>query len=194
MLEGRSRCRNTPWPKPQRARAFYWEKLGLKPSAKRDGDLLYPWPQRASSGSDRRYGASRLLERRERPCRRRTACTVEAATPIAPADHMRSFAQLFASAQDGLLYEIGGAPGRAMRPARAVGEGLASPAAIDPLGCGLPRAADDECRRRDRQASCDKVTEAMTLTDGQDRICMKIHKRPPSDRDSSTSRTPRRAQ
>jgi nucleoside-diphosphate-sugar epimerase len=58
-----------------------------------------------------------------------------------------------------------------------------TPAAVHPLGGGLPGAADDERRGRDRHAGCDQITDTLPLTDGQDRICMKIHKSPPLGRD-----------
>ena len=80
-------------------------------------------------------------------------------------------------------------PRRALGPARAVAQRLASTSPVDPLRRGLPGAADDERRRGDRHSSADEITQALTLTDGQDRICMKIHKSPPLGRDSLTSRT-----
>jgi hypothetical protein len=60
-----------------------------------------------------------------------------------------------------------------MRPARANAQTFAPPLAGDPLRRRLPRAADDERGR-------DQIAEALALAKGQDRICMKIHKSPPS--------------
>ena len=79
--------------------------------------------------------------------------------------------------------------GERVRPARAITQTLASSPPVDPLRGRLPRAADDERRRGDRQPGRDEIADTLTLTDGQDRICMKIHKSPPLGRDSLTSRT-----
>jgi hypothetical protein len=109
--------------------------------------------------------------------------------PERPPDHMRSFAKLFTGVQDRLLDARRSSPRRPMRPARAVAQQLATPSAIAPLRRGLARAADNEGGRRDAQPGADEITDTLTLTDGQDRICMKIHRSPPLGRDSLTSRT-----
>ena len=77
-----------------------------------------------------------------------------------------------------------------VRPARAIEQAVTSTPTIDPLRRRLPGAADDERRRSDRHSGRYEITQALTLTNGQDRICMKIHTSPPSGRDSLTSRTP----
>src|SRR5712691_12408916 len=78
---------------------------------------------------------------------------------------------------------------RAVRPTRAIVQTFTATLTPCPLGCRLPRAADHERGCRDRHPGGDEITEALTLADRQHRICMKIHKSPPSDRDSLTSRT-----
>src|SRR5207249_1345514 len=77
----------------------------------------------------------------------------------------------------------------AVRSTRAVTKRLAAPSPVDPLGGRLPRAADDERRCGDGHSGSHEISKALTLADGQDRICMKIHRSPPLGRDSLTSRT-----
>jgi hypothetical protein len=60
-----------------------------------------------------------------------------------------------------------------MRTARAVAQRLSSAQTVDPLGGRLPRAADDASRCADRGSGCDEIAHTLTLSDGQDRICMK---------------------
>ena len=100
--------------------------------------------------------------------------------PERPADHVRPFAKLLACAQDRSLERFRGSARRAVRSAGAIAKGLTAPATVDPLGRGLPGAPDHERGRGDRHPGRDQVTETPTLTNGQDRICMKIHKSPPS--------------
>jgi hypothetical protein len=67
-----------------------------------------------------------------------------------------------------------------VRPARAIAQALAAALAPNPLRCRLPRTADHERGGRDRYSGSDEITDTLTLANGQDRICMKIHKSPPS--------------
>ena len=106
-----------------------------------------------------------------------------------PTDDVRSFAQLISRAQNRLLDCRGRAPGRAQWAARAVTKRLTSAPPVDPLRRRLPGAADDERGRGDRQSSANQITDTLTLTNGQNRISVKIHKSPPLGRDSLTSRT-----
>ena len=105
-----------------------------------------------------------------------------------PADHVRTLAQLFAGAQDRLLDRVGSPSRGAVWAARAVAQWLTRTQPVDPLRCRLPRAADHERSGCDRDSGCDEITDTLTLANGQDRICMKIHKSPPSVA-TRTSRT-----
>ena len=108
--------------------------------------------------------------------------------PQGPPDHVRSLAQLRARTQDCLLDDVGRLPGRGMRPARAITKVLAATSPVDPLGSRLSGTANDERGCCDRHPGGDQVAHTLTLTNRQDRICMKIHKSPPSVA-TRTSRT-----
>jgi hypothetical protein len=95
--------------------------------------------------------------------------------PERPPDHVRSFAQLGARTQDRLLDAGGSPPWRGARSTRAIVQPFAASSSIDPLRRRLPRAAHDERRSGDRHPSGNEIAQALTLTDAQDRICMKIH-------------------
>src|SRR6188472_4586946 len=108
--------------------------------------------------------------------------------PQGPPDHVRSLAQLRARTQDCLLDDVGRLPGRGMRPARAITKVLAAKSPVDPIGSRLSGTANDERGCCDRHPGGDQVAHTLTLTNRQDRICMKIHKSPPSVA-TRTSRT-----
>ena len=109
--------------------------------------------------------------------------------PERPADHVRSFSQLCPSTQDRLLDDagvrLGERCGRLERSRRR-----------SPRRRRLTHF-DAVCREQPTATAAavivtpavDQIADALTLTDGQHRICMKIDKSPPLGRDSLTSRT-----
>jgi hypothetical protein len=105
---------------------------------------------------------------------------------------MGAEAQHGAGAQDGLLDGRRRAPRRATWARGAIVEPFTAARSADPLGSGLPRAADDERGCADRGPGEDERNQALSLAAAESGISMKNH-RALLVVVTPTSRNPRRA-
>ena len=93
-------------------------------------------------------------------------------------DRVRALVELGSLRQDRLLEKGRTAPGRMVRPARAVEQSFALSHSRNPFRAGLPGTTDPLGRRSNRPTRRDQINQTATLTHCQHRVCVKIHREP----------------